>query len=69
VWAAVIGSLGYLFGHSLELVLGDLKRYEAAVMLGLAAAGAVAGLLRWRHIRRRRVRAALETAAGQPPSE
>jgi len=68
-WAAVIGSLGYLFGHSLELVLGDLKRYEAAVMLGLAAAGAVAGLLRWRHIRRRRVRAALETAAGQPPSE
>jgi len=38
-------------------------------MLGLAAAGAVAGLLRWRHIRRRRVRAALETGTGQPPSE
>jgi membrane protein DedA with SNARE-associated domain len=69
VWAAVIGSLGYLFGHSLELVLGDLERYEAAVMLGLAAAGAVAGLWRWRRIRRRRERAALETGDGQPPSE
>ena len=69
VWATVIGSLGYLFGHSLELVLGDLERYEAAVMLGIVAAGAVAGLWRWRRIRRQRVRAALETGTGQPASE
>lgn len=65
-WAAVIGSLGYLFGHSLELVLGDLKRYELAIMLGLAATGVVLGLLRWRYIRRRQASSALETAAGRP---
>ncbi len=50
-------------------MLGHLKRYEAAVMLGLAAAGAVAGLWQWRRIRRRRERATLKTGAGQSPSE
>jgi len=68
-WATVVGCLGYLFGHSLEIVLGDLKRYEVAVMLGLAVAGAVAGLWRWRMIRRRRERDSLERATAQPPSE
>ncbi|PWB76383.1 MAG: DedA family protein [Holophagae bacterium] len=68
-WAAVIGSLGYLFGHSLELVLGDLRRYELKIMLGLAVAGAVAGLWRFGSIRRRRERAAKGADTSQSPSE
>jgi membrane protein DedA with SNARE-associated domain len=31
-WALVIGLLGYAFGHGLELVLGDIKHYEMAIM-------------------------------------
>lgn len=39
LWAGVIGGLGYLFGETLETVLGDLKRYERLVIfavLGIA---------------------------------
>ena len=52
VWAAVVGTGGYLFGHGLELILGDLKRYEHLVMGGVAAAGVLAWVFYW--IRRRR---------------
>jgi membrane protein DedA with SNARE-associated domain len=37
LWAVVIGSAGYLFGHALEVFLGDLMWYEALVVLVLAA--------------------------------
>jgi membrane protein DedA with SNARE-associated domain len=43
VWAIVIGGLGYIFGHGLELLLGDIRRYEIEI-LGLAL---VAGVLIW----------------------
>jgi membrane protein DedA with SNARE-associated domain len=43
VWAAVIGSGGYLFGHALELVIGKIKHYEVQVF-GLIA---LLGLLVW----------------------
>lgn len=43
LWAVAIGSLGYLLGHSLEAVLGDLARYETAALWGVVlAAGSVA---------------------------
>jgi len=32
LWAVIIGSLGYAFGHGLELMLGDIKRYEVAIL-------------------------------------
>ena len=54
VWAAVVGTGGYLFGHGLELVLGDLKRYEHLVLGGVA----VAGFLVWVFYRFRRRRMA-----------
>ncbi len=41
-WAVVIGSLGYLFGHGLEIILGDLHRYELEAM---AATGVIGGLV------------------------
>ncbi len=43
VWAIVVGTLGYLFGHALEIFIGDLKRYELLVFAILA----LAGLLVW----------------------
>ena len=42
-WAVVVGSLGHLFGHGLEVILGDLHRYELEAM----AATGVVGSLVW----------------------
>jgi membrane protein DedA with SNARE-associated domain len=39
VWASVFGTGGYLFGNALEAVLGDVKRYEPAILGGIAATG------------------------------
>src|SRR3990172_5099931 len=39
LWAGLVGGLGYLFGETLETVVGDLKRYERLVIftvLGIA---------------------------------
>jgi membrane protein DedA with SNARE-associated domain len=52
VWAIVIGTLGYLFGHSLEIMLGELKHYEVLLFALLASAG----LLLWLGQRMRRVK-------------
>lgn len=51
IWAMVIGGLGYVFGHALETVLGDIHHYELLVL----AAVAMAGVLLWTlHLLRRR---------------
>lgn len=42
LWASLVGTLGYLFGQSLEVIIGDVKRYELWVFGGLAAAGLAA---------------------------
>jgi membrane protein DedA with SNARE-associated domain len=55
-WALSIGALGYFFGHGLELLLGDVKRYEREAFLFLVAAGVVLWL--WRFLRGRRARSA-----------
>jgi len=39
VWAVLIGSGGFLFGHALQLILGNIKRYELAILSAMAAAG------------------------------
>jgi len=36
IWAIVIGILGYLFGHTLEIMIGDIKRYELLIFAALA---------------------------------
>jgi membrane protein DedA with SNARE-associated domain len=38
VWAVALGILGYVFGHAMEIVLDDVKKYELVVMAGLVAA-------------------------------
>lgn len=43
IWAATIGILGYLFGHTLELIMGDIRHYELWIFSALA----VAGLILW----------------------
>jgi len=43
LWAIIIGILGYAFGHGLELVLGDIRRYEIEIL----AVVFLAGMLIW----------------------
>ncbi|HRT63004.1 MAG TPA: DedA family protein [Syntrophales bacterium] len=40
-WTIAIGVMGYLFGHTLEIIIGDVKRYELWLFIGLAAVGAI----------------------------
>lgn len=39
VWAIVVGAGGYLFGTALEILIGDIKRYETALFAAIAAIG------------------------------
>lgn len=41
VWAVAVGCGGYFFGHAVEIILGDIARYEMWVFAGVAAAGAI----------------------------
>lgn len=52
LWAGVIGVLGYAFGHALELLLGDIRRYEMAIFAVGLIVGASIWALHRRHIRR-----------------
>jgi membrane protein DedA with SNARE-associated domain len=40
VWAPLIGGAGYLFGRTLQALLGDIERYEGAI-LAVIVGGAV----------------------------
>ena len=50
LWAVVIGVLGYLCGHVLELIMGDIKHLEVPILIGITVVG---GLLFFVHRRRR----------------
>jgi membrane protein DedA with SNARE-associated domain len=50
LWAVVMGILGYLCGHALELIMGDIKHLEVPILVGIAVIG---GLLVLIHRRRR----------------
>ena len=47
IWALVIGGLGYLVGQTLEVLLGELKRFEIAILLGMALVGTALWFVRW----------------------
>jgi membrane protein DedA with SNARE-associated domain len=56
VWSLVVGALGYGFGEAFQVFIGRLKRYELAVMGGVAVLGAllwVVHFLRQRRLVRR----------------
>jgi membrane protein DedA with SNARE-associated domain len=39
IWAIVVGTGGYLFGNILEIILGDIKRYERFILGAIAVIG------------------------------
>lgn len=52
IWAVTIGSLGYLFGQTLEIIIGDIKRYESLIFVMLAIAGIAFWLIQTRKKRK-----------------
>lgn len=46
LWATIVGSLGYAFGHGLELMLGDLRHYEMGILVIVLLAGLLLWLIR-----------------------
>jgi membrane protein DedA with SNARE-associated domain len=51
-WAVAVTTAGYVFGKGVEAVLSRAKRFEEAILIGLAVSGAVLALVS--HLRRRR---------------
>jgi membrane protein DedA with SNARE-associated domain len=39
IWAIMIGSLGYLFGNVVTLVMGDIKKYELTIIIMVIGLG------------------------------
>ncbi len=66
LWASLIGGAGYLFGQALELMLGNIRRYEELALAALVAVG----ILAWAYQRSRvrRQEAANDTHPQPPPS-
>jgi len=50
LWAVVIGFLGYLCGHVIQLIMGEIKHLEVPILVGIAVVG---GLWFFYHHRRR----------------
>ncbi len=46
LWACLVAGIGWVFGHAAEAVLGDIRHAEGWILLGLAAAGALAWWVR-----------------------
>jgi len=53
IWAPLIAGIGYLFGHALEAILVDMKRYEMWAALSIVGVGIVAVLVHFVRARRR----------------
>jgi membrane protein DedA with SNARE-associated domain len=52
VWALTVGTAGYIFGDALEILLGNIKRYELFAFAAIAVAGLMIWLLNLRRRRR-----------------
>lgn len=64
LWSVTIGVLGYLFGDALEIIIGDIKKYELMVFVTLALIGTTIWLI---YIRKNRAadKSILSTAKKQ----
>ncbi len=47
VWAASIGFLGYIFGQAIEILIGDIKKYEVYILLAGIAVIIIRFTLLW----------------------
>jgi len=47
IWAVVVGILGYLFGHALEILMGDIKNYELLIFALLSVVGVCVWFIPW----------------------
>jgi len=52
VWAVAFGTLGYLFGKTAEIVVGDVGKYENIIIGGVIVLAAIFWAVR--HLRRRK---------------
>ena len=48
VWSILIAYLGYLFGSTLEIIIGDIKHYEFLVFGIIVAVGGLVWVMRYR---------------------
>ncbi len=53
VWACIFVSVGYFFGDTLSLFLGNIKKFEGVLVLVIVGAGAVVQFLSWRRAHRK----------------
>jgi membrane protein DedA with SNARE-associated domain len=51
VWAIAVGTGGYLFGHALEIAIGNIKHYEKEVLILVAAIGGLIWIYHFYHRR------------------
>ncbi|CBL45924.1 DedA family protein [gamma proteobacterium HdN1] len=51
IWATVMAGLGYFFGRAVEAAMGDIKRFEAYILVGVGVLGVAVYLV---HARRTR---------------
>jgi len=52
MWAVAVGTGGYLFGHAMEVIIGDVKRYEQVALVAIAIIGLSVWII---HLCRRRL--------------
>lgn len=48
IWAPLVGGAGYLFGHAMEAMIGDLERFEEVGLVFIIVAGVVLTVVRHR---------------------
>jgi len=47
IWAALVTTLGFLFGRALQLLLDDAEQYEAMALLLIVGLGVLLGFAHW----------------------
>lgn len=69
IWAVLVGGLGYLFGASLEALIGQVKHYEKLVVLFILIAGISGWLIRRMWSKRQKSnRNRVQISPAEPPN-
>ncbi|HEU0201289.1 MAG TPA: DedA family protein [Burkholderiaceae bacterium] len=46
IWAVLIAGLGWIFGHAIEGMFGEIRRFEAAIVIGVLIVAVAYALIR-----------------------